>query len=650
MDKDFDEDFDFGTADYSHILNDPDLINELQGLEMEIGVTSVDRVRHQPSQMMSTAPAKIADPIRFDTFDDDVTDNATAAVNGEAVEVELLESDVNDPELLQMFEQLSTTGNLKGGETIESSSKTTSSSQVKGSIASPPLKPLKQQSFRVADNTNGGNSSTGIDAVEAKNRALAAKRAGDTNEALRWFRLAKQLDGSIGNNSTSSQSIASKQASSNPNSAAFDSLEHALREASSIALQAAKKLRNSDAGAAVVKMKEYKRWEQELSTLTARKTIPTALPPSFRWIIDRKEVSLERLDIAETDLKVVLDGVFEIDDFLATLGSSRSISFSVALTGSGGTKEEGPGLSSSGGPVKYENRSAAFNHNVTMPVLKRAASKVAGQALLRKKIQVTLVLQRGYFYSALPFATGILPLAELATKSEIGGQIPLYKIEPGADSGKKGKAIGGYLQLQLRMRKPLSAPITHIVEERRLVMDAWPSIPMNRPPELTTPKVEKGPQAIPITSSSSSTAIATTAAPGNNGNDNNASGLTARELQDPEAVDFLDSNDVLEAEIALAESQLQSDSLDEDQKFSTGLRLQMLRVRLQTLVMNVQNETLSLPDYLEMLKERIKRDQYLALHFKRQGDEESKAMAVKILRRIKLMQQEIDSASEGADE
>lgn len=628
MEEEFDEDFNFDTTDYSHILNDPDLINELQGLEVEIGGVGINH-----SQTMPTAPTKIHAPVGFSNFDED----AAAGFDNAEDEVQLLDSDVNDPELLQMFKQLSTTDNFNRSETV---SQPQCNSAVNEIVVAGPLKSLKQQSFRVSA-SNGDSSSNGIDAVEAKQRALAAKRAGDTKEALRWFRLAKQLE----SNTSSSKPLPNKvNHVSNPNAAAFDSMEHALREASGIALQAAKKLRNSDAGAAVVKMKEYKRWEQELSTLAARRTIPSAFPPSFRWIIDRKEVSLERLDIAETDLKVIFDGVFEIDDYLATLGSSRSISFSVALTGSGGTKEDGIGLSSSGGPVNYTNRSASFNHSITMPVLKRAASKVAAQTLLRKKIQVTLILQRGYFHSALPFATGILPLAELATKSEIGGQIPLYKIESGADSGKKGKAIGGYLKLQLRMRKPLTAPITHIIEERRLVMDAWPPIPMNQSEQLSpAPKVEKGPQALPTASSSTSTAPSDSIPSASN-----ASGLTARELQDPEAVDFLDSNDVLEAEITLAESQLQSGVLDEDQKFSMGLRLQMLRVRLQTLVMNVQNETLSLPDYLEMLKERIKRDQQLALHFKRQGDDEGKAMAVKILRRIKLMQQEIDSASDGA--
>eukprot|EP01039_Chlorochromonas_danica_P012932 gene12933-14908_t len=60
-------------------------------------------------------------------------------------------------------------------------------------------------------------------------------------------------------------------------------------------------------------MREYKRHEQELGTARARRTVPGAKAPAFRWTTTQKRVSLERLEVAEGEVRVQRDGVYETD-------------------------------------------------------------------------------------------------------------------------------------------------------------------------------------------------------------------------------------------------------------------------------------------------------------------------------------------------
>eukprot|EP01034_Spumella_vulgaris_P027853 gene27853-34634_t len=61
--------------------------------------------------------------------------------------------------------------------------------------------------------------------------------------------------------------------------------------------------------------------------------------------------------------------------------------------------------------------------------------------------------------------------------------------------------------------------------------------------------------------------------------------ISDKERLDPHSSDLMDSNDVLESEIALAE-----EGLVEDQTFALNMRLTLMRGKLQILVYNVQND------------------------------------------------------------
>lgn len=87
------------------------------------------------------------------------------------------------------------------------------------------------------------------------------------------------------------------------------------------------------------------------------------------------------------------------------------------------------------------------------------------------------------------------------------------------------------------------------------------------------------------------------------------------------------------------------------------LRLQLLRAKLQALEMQVQNETLSLPDYIAKLRLRVQRDQalarYLAKEVRSEDPEElqeSRMKAARVLQRVKIMQQEIANVEAAGEE
>ncbi len=207
------------------------------------------------------------------------------------------------------------------------------------------------------------------------------------------------------------------------------------------------------------------------------------------------------------------------------------------------------------------------------------------------------------------------------------------------------------MKILLRIRSPLLTPEVQVTEERSLLVDPWPSMPA-APSALS--------QQVPVAVDIKTDVQEDSVLEGQRSDVSTASvslsnplfaGITEQEKRDPHSADLLDSNDVLEAEIQLAEQQLAGCSAsDEDELFACQLRLQLLRGKLQILVYNVQNETLTLEDYLAGLRKRVARDQVLAVYFRTVGDAESMAHALRLLRRIRIMNEEIKNAAASADD
>ena len=197
------------------------------------------------------------------------------------------------------------------------------------------------------------------------------------------------------------------------------------------------------------------------------------------------------------------------------------------------------------------------------------------------------------------------------------------------------------------------------------MLDAWPEI-------LSSSSISSSP---PIVASSSSAAasITTATAIGLKSSSSSSIQLTKEEMLDPHSVNHIESNEVLEHEISQAEDFIRSCSLtmssisnddDDDMEgdlIAMRIRLQLLQSKLQVLVYKVQNDVLTMEQYLNLLRERIKRDQVLAIYLKQSsssttttssstkvGDSGSSNVqdALRVLKRVKIMQKEVSDVEE----
>jgi hypothetical protein len=110
----------------------------------------------------------------------------------------------------------------------------------------------------------------------------------------------------------------------------FENLEKALVEASNANLTEAKSLRDAgETKQAIEKMKEYQKYQQELTVLRARVTIPYAKAPIFHYETTRKEFKIEHLDIGEENIVFTLH---KLDGFASILSSHSSRNVSVKVS------------------------------------------------------------------------------------------------------------------------------------------------------------------------------------------------------------------------------------------------------------------------------------------------------------------------------
>jgi hypothetical protein len=217
-------------------------------------------------------------------------------------------------------------------------------------------------------------------------------------------------------------------------------LERALEEASRLSLFEAKKLEKVDPPAAVLRMREFKGFQQELLVLkTTRSTggepadfrliflfvictfsasfhsllfyllsistfppayfpSPSFLPPphflsSFlRWETVSKEVVTEHKDIAEDHVELCILAASELSNLLAAHKSAAlSVSFDLGMNEQGGGVGTTPSAKPAAGRVD-------FNHRVMVAGLKRG--KTAQSTYSRKKASFELVAHKGMIFKS----------------------------------------------------------------------------------------------------------------------------------------------------------------------------------------------------------------------------------------------------------
>jgi len=118
--------------------------------------------------------------------------------------------------------------------------------------------------------------------------------------------------------------------------------------------------------------------------------------------------------------------------------------------------------------------------------------------------------------------------------------------------------------------------------------------------------------------------------------------LTQAEIENPFDLQYLVSNDVIEAELqALASKPKEEMTVD------ALLQQTQLQTRLDMLTASVQSGKLTLESYIQELKARVKKDKELAVHLSKNN---RKPDAVAVLKRVKIMEAEITGAGALNDE
>ena len=543
------------------------------------------------------------------------------------------------------------------------------------------------------------DASEKMTSAEAKSRALACHKEGNKAEALKWMKMSKALeqDSGIGtikklNKKTNSEKaiVPSKESSSkvlDVNSSdssktsrapdvkesmsgdRFTHLENALSSAMKDCLKEAQILLPTDRTASATKLKNYKRYQQDLNVLQSRRGLPGAEPAPFKWMSIEKDTVVENLEIGDDQLVLVIEAVSGLE--MSLVGqTSRTITVSYDL----GIPKEAPITGKINGKVDA-NGCAILKFQSVLPIVKRNRSM---QTNIRKtKATFEVALTRGVFFSNVDLGTASLSLADLNTKCACGGILPLEK-SSNSSTGKKITACSaGSMTVYFKMRKPVAAAEVLKTVERTLVLEGWPSLShVYRSPTATatatathtdTNTVLSSPQTNQKVSDEGSSdasgahsaglVSATRAKVPSMQPKTNADFaiLSEREKSDPCSAEFLESNDVLEAEIASdsaaileIEGRPASAHSEEDESslFTMKLRVQLMTTKLNMLVTSVQQEVLSLEQYIDKLKARLGRDRVLAqylLAVSRQEEppEGTSHNLASLTKRINIMQKEI---------
>jgi hypothetical protein len=397
----------------------------------------------------------------------------------------------------------------------------------------------------------------------------------------------------------------------------FAPLENAINEAMKSLLLEAKELKDSNPQKAAEKFRKYKSFKDELLVVASRRAIPGALPPLFRWNTISKETVIEDSSLGDDQLKVVIGSVNELEAVLQD-HSSRSLSLSYNI----GVIKDNPEYKTK--QIKYRNseKSAEF-HEEAIFTFRRKGSTIESQ-FSRKKAIFTLVLHRGLFQSDKILGIAKLNLSELLTKCKTGGFLQL--LDP---SGKK--AIGGRLEVHIMLRRPISHPEVIVETERELVLHEWPSA-------VEVHQSSVAPALVSVND------VVPSLAPPQQQSTIDFSQLTDLERKDPLNINLIVSNDVLESEITLTENSIAS-CRDPDELGDLQIKLMLLKGKLAVLVNQVQNETLSLEDYIHSVKARLESDKRLAVYCNQNNQRE---MAIQLMKRIRIMQNEISSVEQAA--
>lgn len=293
----------------------------------------------------------------------------------------------------------------------------------------------------------------------------------------------------------------------------------------------------------------------------------------------------------------------------------------------------------------------------------------------------TIFLLLGFFSGQESLGFVKISLDGLLSKCEVHSELPI------TDSGGR-KGMGGTLTVSMKVRRPITTPEVRTEVDRELVVGPWPEVQVQVQVIQSAPLAASASSAVTLPakvvsgsshesyevesyfgdtlhgdahaeritdvkpsstvsvsnneSSTSEIAVKLTSQSEEGKKVTDFSSLSDMEKSDPLSVNLFCSNDVMDAEIAAIETQLVK-AISEEEKADLQMRHALISARLNILIEHVQSNKLSLDDYLHNIEIRITQDKLLAVYC---NTHNMKTEALSVMKRVKIMQKEVESASE----
>ncbi|EFA78942.1 hypothetical protein PPL_08410 [Heterostelium album PN500] len=419
------------------------------------------------------------------------------------------------------------------------------------------------------------------------------------------------------------------------------------------------KYREIDKHKAIIFLKESKGIHAIIDQIVINKNQGLS-PPPFHF--ENKEIQNEVInqDIKENEMVITI-GKYEFPKSFGNIDSYAQMDFPYPST-------DEPTKLTTGSSNSVTSKDYAFKTTITMEK-KKTFLRVAE----KKKVQLSIVSSKMFFMKSVVGKCEI-KLAPLMTQCQIIEKAPIMK------EGTK-KELGGYVEISIRLRTPLDSKQIQKKIERVLVLDgplgetntttttttttastttttfvaptlitstpstpsstsvpSTPPPPTNTSPEITKPTTPSKPEtstppptqvAKPAPVPTQKPPASTPPTPVQN---------EEEEEDDPESLDRIVSNDVMEALLESINKQLMAGSAQPellDRKQAIELKLMILETQVSSGMLTIEN-------YVKQLEEAILKDKILAKKLVGEGKKE-KAMLV--MQRVKTMTKELESAT-----
>ncbi|KAH9158531.1 hypothetical protein LEN26_002904 [Aphanomyces euteiches] len=378
--------------------------------------------------------------------------------------------------------------------------------------------------------------------------------------------------------------------------AAFEAIERQLVEFGNESRAEANRLLSIDRQQSLAQLNQYKVYAAALETLRAAKANPSQPPPSTRVVETVNMIEHMNRDV---DLNQIEVSVLQLRSASTV---QRDLFAKLLLNIPSQNPHELTTSSARGGAMYTFNSVAKFPIQRTRGLVKLCELR---------KAQIEVFTTAGFFTSSESVGKASLPLLPLVSSCEIHCWLPLMV-------GRR--PCGLDIEIRLRLQVPLRDKEFRLMKTTTFVVDSYPPLEDDAPALPPPPVQVPSPPVPPMASVDIST-----------------------DQEDPHDVELLVSYDVICEEMEKLSKKLEIEPKQEvvvDRYESLALKKQLLEI-------DMQSGKLTLDVYLERLRARIVRDKALARALFQRG---LKMDAARVLHRVKVMEQEIATATTAVQE